>query len=164
MRWIAQDPTTGVSYSFPLSPNKMTTPFPALAAQSNAAAGAWGIGDVNSQGPKTRLVNADPASWTFGGFIHSADLLSTLQSIYKLKHRFYLTDHLGRTFIARLMFVDVNEHQPSLKAPTRYEYTATAISYGLVTPLGANTFPDSIRSPGAGGFGGGLFGGGPFGY
>lgn len=132
MRWIVQDPATGTSYTFPLNPNKMTSPLPTKATANVAAPRSWGFGGINPIGPRTKNVNPEPVSWQFEGFAHDAAMLTTLKNIFNIKGRFYLTDHYARCFVTRLTSVDVDERVPTFKNPSRFAYVARAISYGQI--------------------------------
>lgn len=132
MRWIVQDPATGTSYTFPLNPNRMTSPLTTMSTVHTSAPPSSGFGEATPIGPKSKVLNPDPVQWQFQGFIHSSVTLATFQSIFNLKGRSYLTDHLGRQFVTRFITVNVDERTPTIKNPNRYAYTVQAMSYGLV--------------------------------
>lgn len=132
MRWIVQDPATGTSYTFPLNPNRMTSPLPTMATAEASAPPSWGFGEGSPIGPRTRINNPDPVQWQFQGYAHDAAMVSTLKNIFNLKGRLYLTDHFGRQLIVRFLTADVDERTPTIKNPNRYAYTVPSICYGQV--------------------------------
>lgn len=132
MRWIVQDPTSQTTYIFPANPNKMSSPLAPDAVTPRPAAPTWGIGDVNSTGPKTSTKNSDVVDWTFEGKIVDQATLTNLQNILALTGRVYLTDHLQRTFLVRFYNVNTDEQPASQQSSWRFQYVVHAYVYGLV--------------------------------
>lgn len=132
LRWRFEDPYDSDpetnSYTFPINPNQMSSPFPekAISAMTTTA-----IGGV----PLVWQGNTPPKSWTFGGEILDAAHYEALRSwTYDRNRRLYLFDHFGRRLILVMQSFD-----PAPKRAVgrywRHTYTCTA----LVLSVGAPT-------------------------
>lgn len=119
------------SYTFPINPNTMTSPFPQRAISSTQTTAVTGQvllweGSVPAK------------SWQFGGVLLDEAQHEALRAwVYERHNRIIVTDHFGRPITCALQQFDAQPKR-SVGKYWRHDYTITA----LVTAVGAPTVGD----------------------
>lgn len=128
VRWVFNDPAVPETYTVPLNPNSMTSPFREKAIDLAVTTAVDGQALV-SEG------QARPVNWQFSGTILTQAHYDALFKWYSKSKRFYLTDHYGRRFT--VYFTDYKPiPKRSVGYPWRHDYTITAIVYGILAADG----------------------------
>lgn len=113
VRWTFTDPVTSDTYTVPINPNAMTSPFKKTSKQVLPAS------PVN--GRVRALSTPQPIEWQFSGVIriqaHYDALLTWVSKPYPVS----ITDHLGRTFPVLLTSFDPQDQRANLA--TKWTYT-----------------------------------------
>lgn len=125
VRWVFFDPSDSSSYTVPVNPNQMTSPFP----DKNTELGVQS--PVTGQYRISRLPTM-PVEWSFGGRIYDAAHHDALLEWSKRPNLIEVTDHLGRTFSVLLKEFAPTERYPTALNYDRYEYEMNALSFGLI--------------------------------
>lgn len=132
-RWVLRDPASDETWTFPVNPNKMTSPHAARSFNILATAPSV-VANGHSRGGLGRVIegNPEPYEWSFSGFIreqqHFEDLLYWTRKVNRLE----LTDHLGRTWRIRFLVFNPDEQRPTARHPWRFTYDVKALNYGAV--------------------------------
>jgi hypothetical protein len=142
VRWKFTDPVASETWTVPINPNTMTSPWPKT---SITLAGSPLGGDVRA------LVKTTPVEWSFGGVMRTQAHYDELLRWVSKPNPVTVTDHLGRTFNVLLTKFDPEDVRVVL--PTKWNYTVTAYILGA-TDTGGGT------GTGRGGAGGNDDGGG----
>lgn len=136
MRWRLQDPANPTdTYTFPISPNTMSSPFPARMVTTK------GVTAIDGQvlmweGP------IEPQQWSFGGSILDAAQYEALRSwVYDRQGRMFLWDHFGRRYVVVFKSLSVETTAPAKRQPGRYWYHTYTIE-ALVVSISAPTVGD----------------------
>lgn len=130
-RWVLHDPATAETWTFPMSPNKMTSPHPPKAATifSRNVSQADDAGGIN----RVLMQRRSPYEWQFSGVIRTEAQHDDFKDWLRRTGRLEITDHFSRTWSVRFDSVEINEQKPTFRNNWRYEYTAKAIIYGRVS-------------------------------
>lgn len=125
-RWVFNDPTDGAdpaTYTVPLNPNQMTSPYPAPRNLTTKTSTAVGGQPIVWEGQAT------PTEWTFQGTILTSDHLEAML-VWRAKNTITtITDHFNRTWT-----VYWEDFQPvpagSTQYPNKHTYTAKVLVFG----------------------------------
>lgn len=118
-RWVFTDPYTNETYTVPLNPREMTSPF----------------ADLNISQRHTTAVDgrallfegsSPPANWQFSGAILDANHYAALLAWKEKRRRIRITDHYGRQIEVLLVSFNPTPKR-SLGKPWRHEYTMDAL-------------------------------------
>lgn len=126
-RWVLHDPDLDESWTFPVNPNHMTSPH---VSRSLAILTTPPSNQSNDSQGRVLESNADPYEWSFGGFIRTQAHHDELRRWSKKVNRLELADHLGRTWLIRMVEFDPDEKVPTKKTPWRFDYEIKALNYG----------------------------------
>lgn len=129
-RWELRDPATSETWTFPLNPNRMTSPHAPRSLTIMATAPSQA-----AQTMQGRVIenNQDPYEWTFSGRIRTQEHHDELYRWSRKVGRLELTDHFDRVWSIRMIQFIPDEKRPSQRAPWRFEYDVKTLNYGLVT-------------------------------
>jgi len=133
LRWRLQDPANpGDEYTFPISPNRMSSPFPQRLVTTK--------GTTAVDGQVLLWEGAtEPTNWEFGGAILNAAHYEALRSwVYDKPGRMFLWDHFGRRY--DLVFKEFKPEAERMKVG-RYWYHGYTIT-ALVVSISAPTIGD----------------------
>lgn len=130
-RWVLHDPSTSETWTFPINPNKMTSPHPTKT--TTIFARNYNFEDTKAGVGRVLEYQQEPYDWQFSGVIRSQQHYTDFRDWCHRVHRLELTDHLGRTWRIRFDSVDLEEQKPTLRKDWRFSYTAKAIMYGRVS-------------------------------
>jgi hypothetical protein len=129
-RWVFFDPIMNETWTVPLNPNQMTSPWPARKFAYRTTTAGRGGANVIYEG------RADLAQWQFSGILldktHYDELLYWSQKANSV----HVTDHLGRTF--KVLF-DQFDAKPKAAygKPWKHDYTMTCAVFPPVgNPMG----------------------------
>lgn len=117
-RWVLSDPATAETWTMPINPDSMTSPWQGKTLK-NASANRAGL-----HRPRTFMSTpSTPVTWEWSGVIrskqHHDDLLYWAQKDYEVQ----VTDHLGRTWeVAMNQFIP-EDRKPMANVPWRLRYT-----------------------------------------
>jgi cell wall-associated NlpC family hydrolase len=140
-RWRFTDPVGGDTYTVPINPNTMTSPF----RKTSVSLQGSPHGEVRA------LAKTTPVEWSFGGVIRTQAHYDALLAWTQKPNPVTITDHLGRTHTIILSAFNPEDARAAL--PTKWNYTITGYVLSAdATGGGAGT--------GNGGAGGGGDGGG----
>jgi len=121
------DPTTN-TYTVPVNPNKMTSPFPTRNVSTKATTAVDG---------QTLFIEgqASPASWSFAGDIFDSAHYEALRSwVYDRRRRIQIYDHFGRQINCVLeSFTPTPKRSTAKYWRHEYEIKATVTSVGAPT-------------------------------
>lgn len=119
--WVFDD-GAGDTYTVPINPNKMTSPYPEKAITTHVTTAVDG-NTLYFQG------RSAPANWQFGGKILDKDHYDNLRKWVYEKGRIVITDHFNRAISCLLLKFDP---VPPAPAQSRvhywnHDYTITAL-------------------------------------
>ena len=128
LKWRFDDPATGDSYVFNISPNDQTTPFPKRAITSSAT--------TAPTGQILMFEGARPAAeWSFTGVTLTADQYEALRHwVYDKRNRIVVTDHFGRKITCVLVSFEPVPGRRSLGRYWRHDYTVSALVVNVAAP------------------------------
>jgi len=121
IRWTLTDTVTSATYTFPINPNVMATPFNAKQLTTS------GIG-IGGQ-IVTQRTTPEPFEWTFGGHSRGKAMYDNLVAWMGCKHVCTLTDHLARSFSILPSGITFTERRSAIEA-WRFTYEAKALMLG----------------------------------
>lgn len=128
-RWTLFDPNLDESWTFPVNPNKMTSPHGPRSLQVMVTSPRPGDQAQNGLVLET---NRDPHEWTVSGNIRTEDHFAELLYWVRKVNRLQLTDHFGRTWQVRMLHFNPDEQKPSQNRPWRFTYDLKMLNYGEV--------------------------------
>lgn len=130
-RWSLYDPSTSETWTFPINPNKMTSPHPA----KSSTIFARNVSQVDDSTGISRVFQQrqEPYEWSFSGVIRSQEHYEDFRDWARRVVRLRLTDHFGRVWSIRFDSVDMDEQKPTFRHPWRFTYTAKATVYGRIS-------------------------------
>lgn len=128
-RWKFETLDGTQTYSFHVNPNSMTSPIPNRSVEWDYAAAPNGDGS-GPVGYSGKRAARQPHPWEFGGIIRSQDQFSAFLLWLNKKTWIRLTDHLGRTYVVRLMAFAPEQlgQSRNVHAPHRHTYTMKVIT------------------------------------
>jgi hypothetical protein len=130
-RWTLYDPSTDESWEMQFNPNKMTSPHAPDGTQIfTRSATRPSAGSV----ARVLVGKLQPHDWSFSGVVREEVHFRQLHAWSRKRQQVQLTDHLGRTWLIRILSMDVNERKPTLRRNWRFEYTVKTLLYGQVNP------------------------------
>lgn len=113
------------TYTVPINPNEMTSPFPEKNIQVQTT--------VSSNGQPVVYEGATkPTQWQFSGVILGEQHLTDLLAWSQKKRRIVINDHFGRS-----LDVYITAFKPTPKRSSRYwkhEYTVNALVFSISAP------------------------------
>lgn len=112
-RWVFTDPVTSATYTLPINPNSMTSPFRKTSKQTLPASPVDGRVRV--------LSTPQPVDWQFGGVIRAQAHYDALLEWVTKPNPVTITDHLGRTFTVLLTSFEPQDQRARLA--TKWTYT-----------------------------------------
>lgn len=117
-RWTFYEVATGQSYTVPINPDSMTSPFGDTRSHTVAHTGT-------PTGPRTATrMNRTPArDWEFSGPIRTREHHDALETWAKKPGKVHITDHLGRTFVVMFRSFEATDRKPTPTVPWRLRYT-----------------------------------------
>lgn len=120
VRWVFTDLTTAATYTVPLNPNVMTSPYPQKAKQP--------MPQFARSGQGTAIASPTLAfQWTFGGSIRSQAHHDALAAWAAKEYPVTITDHYGRIFVVVLQHFQPDEKRPSKQFPWKFNYTMVTL-------------------------------------
>lgn len=119
-RWIFHDPVAVETYTVPINPNAMTSPFPKTAKQTLPASPV--------DGRVRALSTPQPVEWQFSGVIRTQAHYDALLAWVRKQNPVEITDHLGRTFTVLLTTFDPQDQRTPLT--TKWTYTVKGYVLG----------------------------------
>lgn len=115
------------TYSFPINPNAMTSPFPTRTISASFTTAISGQTLLTEGAPK-------PSQWQFTGSIFNAAHYDALRSwVYERNRRIIVQDHFGRPITCVLVFFDAQPKQVQKKY-WMHTYTITALVVDVGEP------------------------------
>lgn len=132
-RWVLRDPVRDETWTFPVNPNKMTSPHSPRSFNILATAPSV-TSNGQSRGGFGRVIegNPEPYEWSFSGYIREEDHFESLLYWTRKVNRLELTDHLGRTWRIRFLVFNPDEQRPTTRHPWRFNYEIKTINYGAI--------------------------------
>lgn len=124
-RWIFYDTVTLATWTVPLNPNSMSSPF----LDQSTSPG------VRSPIDGTMRVRRSPRNakeWEFAGVVRAQEHHDTLIAWAGKTNLLHITDHYGRKFAVRIRSIDMEDRKPTPNTPWRLRYRVQALSYGVV--------------------------------
>lgn len=119
LRWTLKDTTTDEVVALPYNPNTMSSPH---AARNTVTTAVSPIdGQVRTMRPRRPVKD-----WTFGGIIRTEAHYTLLQTWVERGVPVELTDHLGRTFLLRLVHFRPKDRRPTPYVTWRLKYEMSA--------------------------------------
>lgn len=123
-RWVYRDLVSGETYTVPINPNAMTTPYPQRKfIYKSTTAGPAGTTVTNE-------AHADPQQWQYSGDILDKAHFDALVYWSRKQNRVQITDHYGRAFI-----ITIDQFNPvpkrAVNVPWRHTYTVSASVYAI---------------------------------
>lgn len=120
-RWIFTEVDTGQTYTVPINPDSMSSPF--LDRQMANASG------VRAGYDRLRTIELPPEAkeWTFGGVIRTKQHHDDLRTWSKKPGLVNVTDHLDRTFQVVFVSFEPTDRSPTPNVPWRLRYVMTAL-------------------------------------
>jgi hypothetical protein len=121
VRWVFHEVDTGATYTVPINPDSMTSPFPERQMSTSYGSRSGG----------TRLrTNEHPSAakeWEFGGVIRTQAHHDALAAWAHKPGRVNVSDHLGRTFQVVFQSFEPTDRSPTPNTPWRLRYAMTAL-------------------------------------
>ena len=124
--WTITDLVTTEVWEFTYNPNGMTGP------HNDRATVTSHLSPIDGSIRGIRKL-AEPKDWSFSGFIRSEDHFDQLRDFAKRGNLCHLTDHLGRTFLIRLIQFIPKERTPTKTVSWRFFYEMKALVYKKVS-------------------------------
>jgi hypothetical protein len=125
-RWVFYDPLLPETYTVPINPNEMTSPWPERKFVYRTTTAGRNGANVIYEG------RADLAQWQFGGVILDQSHYDALRHWSEKPNSCYVTDHLGRTFKVLFDKFDPKPKQAYGK-PWKHEYQMTVAVFPPAT-------------------------------
>ena len=120
-RWVLTEVATGATWTMPINPDSMTSPFP-----DRELTHARGVAGQLTQ-VRSVVAPPRPVEWEWSGVIrtqaHYDDLAVWAQKPGKVR----VTDHLGRTFEVMLRAFEPEDRPPTKTTPWRLRYSMKAL-------------------------------------
>lgn len=124
VRWIFEDPlNAGETWTMPMNPNKMTTPYRKHTTTTTAFSPITGM----ATGVRS---NDTAVEWSFSGDIADKDLYDQFIYWTNKPHRIYITDHLGRKWLCWVTKFDPTPKSTGARSKWRFTYTMSVLNYG----------------------------------
>lgn len=121
-RWVFYDAVTPETYTVPINPNEMTSPWAERKFVYRTTTAGRGGANVIYEG------RADLAQWEFSGTILDADHYAALLKWSQKANSCTVTDHLGRSFKVLFAKFDPKPKQAYGK-PWKHDYTMTCFVF-----------------------------------
>lgn len=123
--WTFYDPVLAVTYSPPIGPDRMTSPFSERSLTSRATTSHRGQA-ITWQGSPT------PVAWSFSGRLLTQAHYEALQAWYAKPNRIRITDHLTRTYEC---FITDFSPEPQRAGDNfwSHRYTMSTLNFGRVS-------------------------------
>lgn len=126
LRWVFLDTVTTETYTVPMNPKAMTSPFLSHATTPGTRSPV----DLRFYG--TRRAIRPAKEWQFSGLVRTQGHHDALVYWASKTNLLNITDHYGRTFAVRIRSIDMQDRKANRQVPWRLQYTVTALSYGVV--------------------------------
>jgi len=126
-RWTLFDQALAEAWTFPVNPNKMTSPH---GPRSLTILSTAPTNTTSSSHGRVVEGNMEPYEWQFSGSIRTQEHHDELRRWTRKVNRLMLTDHFDRTWWVRFTGFEVDEKRPSTHTDWRFDYTIKAINYG----------------------------------
>lgn len=118
LRWQFYDPVLNETYTVPLNPNKMTSPWAERKFVYRTTTAGRGGANVIYE------ARADLAQWQFSGSVFDQAHHDSLLEWSNKANTCFITDHYGRVF--KVLFVKFDPTpKPTYGKPWRHDYTMT---------------------------------------
>lgn len=119
-RWTFHELATGETYTVPINPDAMTSPFGDRQAKT-----ATTTHDPNGR-IRTFMSATTPVQWEFSGAIRTQAHHEALETWAKKPGLIRVTDHLGRTFEVLFVSYEASDRRPTRSTPWRLRYVMKA--------------------------------------
>lgn len=114
-RWSFYDPEAAETWTVPLNPNTMTSPYPKKTQNSTPVSPVDGA---------IRAIETNQGvEWSFGGVMRTQDHYDTMLTWSQKQNEIEITDHLGRTITVLIIKFDPTDIRS--RRPTKWNYTVT---------------------------------------
>lgn len=133
-RWTLSDPARDETWTFPINPNRMTSPHSPRNFNILATAPTVVIAG-HARGGLGRVIerNAEPYEWSISGVIREEDHYQELLRWSRKLNKLVLTDHFGRKWSIRILHFNPDEKKPTARRNWRYAYDLKTLNYGAIT-------------------------------
>jgi hypothetical protein len=128
VRWVFHDPSIPESWTVPINPNSMTDPEAKVRAYQFGTASR--SSSLSNQVIRTFESPSQPASWEFGGVIHTQEHHDELERWARKPMDVQITDHLERTWHVVMKSFEPTERRPTPNKPWRFTYSMHALILG----------------------------------
>lgn len=122
MRWILTEPSTSATWTMPINPDRMTSPFPVRKNISTAYGSRKGTDRVRSF-----MSSPDIHEWSWEGVIRSEEHYDSLVEWASKTSAIHVTDHLNRTWEVVFRKFEPTDRKPTANVPWRLRYKMTAL-------------------------------------
>lgn len=121
VRWVFTEVDTGATYTVPINPDSMSSPYHERQMQTSYGSRAGGN--------RLRTTELPPAAkeWEFGGAIRTKAHHDALAEWADKSGLVNVTDHLGRTFQVIFQAFEATDRSPTPSTPWRLRYTMSAL-------------------------------------
>lgn len=124
-RWVFLNTVTDETWTVPMNPNAMSSPF---------------LDQVTSRGARSpidgrmrvRRNKRNVKEWTFSGVARTEEHHDALVYWSAMTDLLHVTDHYGRTFAVRIRSTNIEDRKANRLVPWRTKYTFNCLSYGVV--------------------------------
>lgn len=120
-KWVVQDPTTAISYTFPINPTRMAAPHAPRFVEIEQTTAPDGTTHIWEGAGRAH-------TWSFEGFCNTQAFYEALQDYTALQNRLYLIDHRNRAWV-----VSFESFDPTMKKNgSNYwtcDYTVSALIF-----------------------------------
>jgi hypothetical protein len=120
-RWIFTEVDTGETYTVPINPDSMSSPF-----QDRQIQQVYGSREGYNRMRSFELP-APAKEWEFGGAIRTQAHHDALRTWSKKPGLVNVTDHLDRTFQVVFQGFEATDRSPTPQTPWRQRYTMSAL-------------------------------------
>ncbi len=129
VRWVIEDPSPGGlgTYTVPINPEKMTSPWPQRLLQTERT--------VADDGVEMTWASVEASTdWQFTGAVITQAHYDKINAYAALNRRIYITDHRSRTWIVGIREI-AWEKIPAQTNEYAWRYTVSAEIFGTLTAL-----------------------------
>lgn len=120
-RWVLTDPATSETWTMPINPNAMTSPFP-----SKNLSHAYGV-LRGSERAQSFLHPPALVQWEWRGVIRSQEHHDTYLHWAAKSSEVHVTDHLGRTWEVLITAFEPEDRKPTARTEWRMRYAVRAV-------------------------------------
>lgn len=120
VRWTLRDTATNETWTMPINPDSMSSPFPARTLK-------FGNGWRGDQRVRAFSGSRAPVAWEWGGVIRSKTHYDRLTEWAEKSVAVDVTDHLGRTFRVVIEEFNPADRRPTPRVSWRLRYTMKAL-------------------------------------